>query len=349
VTRTRRSRTACSPAGSAGGERGRSRQAIVPAGVVPRRVARRPGGRDAATRRGRRTPEDHSRRTTATSSRSRQRPAAPAERLAVEDDVRSLCLELGRAEWADEAATLARTSVRLTPGDTGRSWLGGTPDVATAFAWPTWEGVELDFLARISLEGLPPHTLAAKRRTPRLLRSRSRPVGPPSGPRRRVPRDVRRRGDGPRTRATCLVHRSSLRASSRCPPIPRFRSMRGSSRTGWSCARTPRVVPGVSRSTNGRRNTRRCTACSAMQTRTRRTWRSTPSSSHAGSTWRRIPTPMPSTRSAHTAAPIGGCCSSSRATRRSARSSRTLRGSMSGSGNRISPSGGSTECAAFLR
>ena len=87
------------------------------------------------------------------------RPAAPAERLAIEDDVRSLCLELGRAEWADEAATLARTSVRLTPGDTGRSWLGGTPDAATAFAWPTWEGVELDFLARISLEGLPPTPL----------------------------------------------------------------------------------------------------------------------------------------------------------------------------------------------
>ena len=73
--------------------------------------------------------------------------------------MRSLCLELGRAEWADEAATLARTSVRLTPGDTGRSWLGGTPDAATAFAWPTWEGVELDFLARISLEELPPTPL----------------------------------------------------------------------------------------------------------------------------------------------------------------------------------------------
>ena len=36
------------------------------------------------------------------------RPAAPAERLAVEDDVRSLCLDLGRAEyWLGQGAQLS--------------------------------------------------------------------------------------------------------------------------------------------------------------------------------------------------------------------------------------------------
>ena len=87
------------------------------------------------------------------------RPAAPAQRLAAVDEVRSLCVELERAEWADEAAALARTSFRLTPGGTGRSWLGGGPGVAEPFAWPAWEGAELDFLARIALEELPPSRL----------------------------------------------------------------------------------------------------------------------------------------------------------------------------------------------
>jgi uncharacterized protein YwqG len=87
------------------------------------------------------------------------RPAAPTQRLAAVDEVRSLCVELGRAEWADEAAALARTSFRLTPGSTGRSWLGGAPGVGEPFTWPAWEGVELDFLARIALEELPPSPL----------------------------------------------------------------------------------------------------------------------------------------------------------------------------------------------
>jgi uncharacterized protein YwqG len=87
------------------------------------------------------------------------RPAAPTQRLAAVEEVRSLCVELGHAEWADEAASLARTGFRLTPGGSGRSWLGGSPGVAATFTWPRWDDVELEFLARVALEELPPSPL----------------------------------------------------------------------------------------------------------------------------------------------------------------------------------------------
>jgi uncharacterized protein YwqG len=80
--------------------------------------------------------------------------AAPTTHLATSDELRTLCAEMGREEWADEAASLARTGFRLTRGGDGTSWLGGTPR-AGSFEWPVWNGVELAFLGRISLDGLP--------------------------------------------------------------------------------------------------------------------------------------------------------------------------------------------------
>jgi uncharacterized protein YwqG len=81
--------------------------------------------------------------------------APPTTHVATVDDLRALCAEIGREEWADEAASLARTGFRLTRGGDGRSWLGGTPR-AGSFDWPVWNGVELAFLGRIALDGLPP-------------------------------------------------------------------------------------------------------------------------------------------------------------------------------------------------
>jgi uncharacterized protein YwqG len=82
-------------------------------------------------------------------------PALPAARLATVEELRQLCGELGRPEWADEAASLALRSIRLTHGDAGRSWLGGSPGTPTPLAWPTWKGRELAFLAQLDLAELP--------------------------------------------------------------------------------------------------------------------------------------------------------------------------------------------------
>ncbi len=87
-------------------------------------------------------------------------PAEPTTHLASLDELRALCAEVGREAWADEAASLARTGFRLTPGGDGSSWLGGTPRAST-FEWPVWDGVELAFLGRIGLAGLPPCGLPA--------------------------------------------------------------------------------------------------------------------------------------------------------------------------------------------
>jgi uncharacterized protein YwqG len=81
--------------------------------------------------------------------------AKPTTHLATLDELRALCAEVGREAWADEAASLARTGFRLTRGGDGRSWLGGTPR-AGSFEWPVWNGVELAFLGRVALDGLPP-------------------------------------------------------------------------------------------------------------------------------------------------------------------------------------------------
>jgi uncharacterized protein YwqG len=81
-------------------------------------------------------------------------PAEPTTRLATPDELRRLVVELGREEWADHAVAEARTSVRLTAGGDGGSWLGGGPNAST-LEWPTWNGGELAFLARIRLAELP--------------------------------------------------------------------------------------------------------------------------------------------------------------------------------------------------
>jgi len=81
--------------------------------------------------------------------------AKPTTHLATRDELRALCGEVGHEAWADEAASLARTSFRLTRGGDGSSWLGGTPR-AGSFEWPVWNGVELAFLGRIALATLPP-------------------------------------------------------------------------------------------------------------------------------------------------------------------------------------------------
>ena len=86
-------------------------------------------------------------------------PAVPATRLATVDELRALCCDLGREDWTDEATTLARRSVRLTRGDTGRSRLGGSPEVPTPFEWPVWDGEELAFLAQLYLAELPGNEL----------------------------------------------------------------------------------------------------------------------------------------------------------------------------------------------
>jgi uncharacterized protein YwqG len=80
-------------------------------------------------------------------------PAVPTTRVATLDDLRGLCADVGRETWADHAVSLARTSVRLTPGGDGSSWLGGSPRVP-GLEWPTWNGGELAFVARIGLAGL---------------------------------------------------------------------------------------------------------------------------------------------------------------------------------------------------
>ena len=87
-------------------------------------------------------------------------PAAPTTHLATPDDLRSLCADMGREAWADHAVSLARTSIRLTPGGDGSCRLGGSPGVA-GLEWPTWNGGELAFIARIGLAGLPTTPLPA--------------------------------------------------------------------------------------------------------------------------------------------------------------------------------------------
>lgn len=112
----------------------------------------------------RRATDDAVRRTAASmgDSDAEWHPVAaePTTHLATIEELRRLCADVGRAAWADEAASLARTGFRLTRGGDGSSWLGGTPR-AGSFEWPVWNGVELAFLGRIDLATLPPSGLPA--------------------------------------------------------------------------------------------------------------------------------------------------------------------------------------------
>lgn len=89
-------------------------------------------------------------------------PAAPAERFASAEDVRTLCAELEREAWADEAVALARTSIRLTRGGSGGSRLGGAPDLPSGYDWPEADGERLEFLAQLRLDELPASDLPAR-------------------------------------------------------------------------------------------------------------------------------------------------------------------------------------------
>ncbi len=89
----------------------------------------------------------------------RPQPAGPSRHLVTGDELRRLCVDGGREAWANAAAALARTSVRLSPSGDGTSWLGGSPQ--TTLEWPSWEGGELAFVARIALDVLPPTALPA--------------------------------------------------------------------------------------------------------------------------------------------------------------------------------------------
>ena len=86
-------------------------------------------------------------------------PAEPAQRLATAEELAACCAEVGIGAWAAEAAALAQTSLRLTPGSGGRSRLGGPPDVPPGFEWPVWQQEELTLLAQLQLDELPPSPL----------------------------------------------------------------------------------------------------------------------------------------------------------------------------------------------
>jgi hypothetical protein len=64
-------------------------------------------------------------------------PAAPAARLASVEELRTLCAEGALAEHADAIAALAQTSLRLTGGYSGGSYLGGVPELPADFEWPS--------------------------------------------------------------------------------------------------------------------------------------------------------------------------------------------------------------------
>jgi uncharacterized protein YwqG len=83
-----------------------------------------------------------------------QRPVAaePAQRTATEDDLRELAdaNDLG-GRYAD-LVEWARPSIRMTRGDfSGRSRLGGAPELPPGFEWPRWRDEELAFVAQIDL------------------------------------------------------------------------------------------------------------------------------------------------------------------------------------------------------
>ena len=117
--------------------------------------------------------------------------AAPTTHLATLDELRTLCEEAGRRNGRRGSIARAHGLPPHAGGD-GRSWLGGTPR-AGSFEWPVWDGVELAFLGRIALAGLP-HSALPAGGAPSLLRRRSSALRQPAGGFRRLPRGARRGG-----------------------------------------------------------------------------------------------------------------------------------------------------------
>jgi hypothetical protein len=81
--------------------------------------------------------------------------AAPATATATAADVRSICDELGRPEWAEEAAAAASMSVRLTHGG-GSSRLGGPAPLPPGTDRPQHEGRPLPLVLCLDLSEVGP-------------------------------------------------------------------------------------------------------------------------------------------------------------------------------------------------
>src|SRR3954468_16885392 len=83
-----------------------------------------------------------------------QRPVAapPTTRTATEDDLSELAHGNDLGGRLIDLTDHARVALRLTRGDgSGRSRLGGGPDVPAGFEWPMWRDGELDFVAQVDL------------------------------------------------------------------------------------------------------------------------------------------------------------------------------------------------------
>lgn len=79
-------------------------------------------------------------------------PALPATTVVDEDTLVALALEGGLAHRTDDVRRCARVSLRLTrDAGTSLSRVGGVPDVPPGFAWPSWQGRDLAFLAQVDL------------------------------------------------------------------------------------------------------------------------------------------------------------------------------------------------------
>ncbi len=78
--------------------------------------------------------------------------AEPTSRVATEADLRSLAAEFELEARVDDVLAHAQASVRLTGGEsTGRSHLGGAPDLPAGFEWPTLRDADLAFLGQLDL------------------------------------------------------------------------------------------------------------------------------------------------------------------------------------------------------
>ena len=83
-------------------------------------------------------------------------PARPTERALRTEELPALCEEAGLATRSAKIGELARTSLRLTRAEpeyraSGRSRLGGAPDLPAGFEWPRRDVKELAFLGQLDL------------------------------------------------------------------------------------------------------------------------------------------------------------------------------------------------------
>jgi uncharacterized protein YwqG len=84
------------------------------------------------------------------------RPAGPATGFVDDERLAELAREAGLESRLADVRTASRAGVRLTPTETpsGRSRLGGSPDLPPDFAWPTWFDRPMAFVAQIDLAEL---------------------------------------------------------------------------------------------------------------------------------------------------------------------------------------------------